>query len=475
MQKSTPSLKKNFILSSFWQILQIISPFITAPYISRVLGPDGIGVYSYTKSIQMYFSLVAVLGTAAYGTREIARSRDDKNKYSQIFWEIETLSIITSSGVIIIWFLLSIFYINEYQIIFLILSMNIFSSMFDISWLYAGLEQFKYIVAKNSIFQILSIILQFIFVRQKSDLNIYIFIMAGTALAGNLSMWISLHRFVRKPDFKCFQLLFHLKETLVYFIPAVATSLYTFLDKFLIGVLTDKAEENGFYEQATQIIGMGKVITFVSINQVVGSRIAYLHKEKNFSEIKERIDYSCRYILCVGMAVAFGIAAISQTFIPWFFGEKFFGTVVLVKMLCPLIVIIGISNLLGTHWYTPAGYRRQSAIFVIFGAILNILFTFMLIPRLNAIGAVIGTFSAEFIIMIFYVIFCSKNLLFGQIFRNGWRNFIAGILMFIIVNFMNYWNISELIRLFIQFFCGGAIYIFSLLLMREPFLSGLMF
>lgn len=61
---NNPSIKKNVIISTLYQILSVITPLITAPYISRVIGADGIGAYSYTSSIQMYFSLFAALGTA---------------------------------------------------------------------------------------------------------------------------------------------------------------------------------------------------------------------------------------------------------------------------------------------------------------------------------------------------------------------------------------------------------------------------
>ncbi len=470
---NVPSIKKNFLLSTAWQILQLISPFITAPYISRILQPEGIGIYSYTRSIQMYFSLFALLGTNAYGTREISRNRDDPELRSKTFWEIEGLSVFSSCVVILAWFSFILFGAKDHKIIFIILTMNLLSSMFDISWLYAGLEQFKYIVAKNSFFQILSIILQFILIRSKDDLYIYVIIMAGTALFGNISMWITLKKFVSRPKLKELKIFRHLKDTLVYFIPAIATSMYTLLDKVLIGALTKNPDENGFYEQASQVINMGKVITFASINQVVGARISYLHKEQKFDEIRARIDTSCRYILCIGCAVSFGIAAVSDTFIPWFFGVKFTGAVMILKLLCPLIVIIGISNLLGSQWYTPAGLRGKSAVFIIIGAITNVILTILLIPRFNAIGAVIGTFSAELVITILYLVFCNKNLTFIQIIRNGWRNILAGIIMFVTVNYLNGLGINEILRLPIQVCSGVIIYGIILIILKDTFVTNL--
>lgn len=469
--RTQPSIKKNFALSSLWQILQIASPFITAPYISRVLQPDGVGVYSYTRSVQMYFSLFAVLGTTAYGAREVSRERDDRERLSQTFWEIEMLSVITSSVVIAAWIFFALYAGKEYKVIYLILTMGLFSSMLDISWLYAGLEQFKYIVAKNSFFQVLGIVLQFVLVRGKDDLLVYVAVMAGTALLGNLSMWLPLRRFVSAPAFGMLRLGRHFRETLVYFIPAVATSLYTLLDKILIGALTKNPDENGFYEQATQVVNVGKIITFAAVNQVVGSRIAYLHKEKKFDEIRARIDTSCRYIFFMGSAVAFGIAAVSDTFVPWFFGERFAGAAPLLRMLCPLIVIIGLSGLLGSHWYTPAGLRGKSALFIVAGAAVNIVLTVVLIPRFGALGAAVGTFCAELVITLLYVAFCSGNLTPAQMLRNGWRNVLSGLVMFLAVRAMRSWDVGEPLRLLVQVCAGALIYGAALFLLRDTFVT----
>ena len=97
------SIKKNLVLSTLYQILTLIIPFITAPYISRVIGAEGVGIYSYTLAIGTYFTLFAALGTVSYGTREIARNRDDKQKRSKSFWEIEILTIVTSFICILLW------------------------------------------------------------------------------------------------------------------------------------------------------------------------------------------------------------------------------------------------------------------------------------------------------------------------------------------------------------------------------------
>ena len=155
-----PSVKKNIALSTAYQILVLAVPFITTPYVSRVLGAEGVGVYSFTNSIASYFTMIAALGTMSYGAREIARARDDRQQLSRLFWEIETLAIISTSASIALW-TIWILFAPEYNLIYLILTMTLLGSMTDISWFFTGLEQFKYIVIRNSLVKIVGVVLLF--------------------------------------------------------------------------------------------------------------------------------------------------------------------------------------------------------------------------------------------------------------------------------------------------------------------------
>jgi len=277
----TTSVKKNIILNTLYQILTLCIPFITTPYISRVLGANEIGIYSYTNSIQLYFSMFAALGTFTYGTREIARVRRSRTRRSKLFWEIELLTVFTSCICLAIWGIL-IAFSGKFKIYYLILTLNLINTMLDISWFYAGLEEFKYTIFQNSIFKILGAVLLFICIKTSNDLWLYILIMSLTSLLGTMTMWVYLPKFLKKTKIKNLKIFSHLKETFIYFIPTIATSIYTVLDKTLIGLITNDIKENGYYEQASKIINMIKVLTFTSLNTVLGSRNAYLFAKENY-------------------------------------------------------------------------------------------------------------------------------------------------------------------------------------------------
>lgn len=463
-------MKKNFIINNIYQLLLIIAPIITAPYVSRVLGAQGVGIYSYTNSIATYFTMFAALGTVSYGAREIARIREDKSKTSVLFWEIELLTIFTSIICILIWLGVVIFSQN-YKIYLLILTLNLVNVIFDISWLYTGLEKFKYMVRQNTVFKVLSIIALFIFVKDSNDVETYILIMCLSTLLGSISMWFYLPKFINSVNVKNINVFKHFKETLIYFIPTIATSVYTVLDKTLIGLITSNDVENGYYEQANKIINICKSLTFTSLNSVVGVRISYLYAKEKIDEIKSRIYISLDYILFMGFGIMFGLIGIVDKFVPIFFGDGYDEVSVFIKMLSPILLIIGISNCLGTQYYTPAGYRKKSAIYIIIGAIINLIINLILIPILWGIGAIIASIIAELTITLLFLCNCEDIIKFSHIIKKAWKKAVAGIFMLCVIFILDKFIKNEIIAIGFESLCGFVTYILILLITKDTFIK----
>lgn len=150
----------------------------------------------------------------------------------------------------------------NYSVYYLVLTMTVLATAFDISWFWSGQEQYRFIVIRNSIIKILGIVLLFAFVRKRSDLVLYIALIAATGLLGNISMWSYLPKFLVKVNWKSLSVKHHYQQTFVYFIPTIATSIYTVLDKAMIGWITQNDFENGYYEQATKILNICKTLVF---------------------------------------------------------------------------------------------------------------------------------------------------------------------------------------------------------------------
>lgn len=461
-----PSIKKNFILKILYELLAIATPLITAPYVSRVLGADGVGVYSYAQSCITYFTMFAVLGTNSYGMREIARCRNDKEEYSRKFWEIELLTVFTSTICIIAWLVLTIFS-GSYKPYFIALLPTLFASMFDISWFYTGHERVGYTVFFNSICKISGVASIFLFVKCRDDLVLYIFLNSIIAMVGNLSMWLFLPKMLNKVSFHELRVLRHFKETLVYFIPTISASIYTVLDKTLIGIITNDSYQNGYYEQATKIINMAKTVVFVAVNSVMSARMSFLFYENRIDEIKEKMSISFNFIMTFSFAAVFGIIGVAKTFVPIFFGEGYDQVIQLLYMMSPLIIIIGISNFLGNQYYTPVGKTIEASKYMIIGSCANLATNIILIPFLGASGAVIGSIIAELIITILFVANAEGFLTFKYILQVSWKKMLAGLLTCSIVIILGQELKSGVLSLLVQMSVGAICYFIMLYLLRD--------
>ena len=467
-----PSLKKNIAISTLYQILLIILPIVTAPYIARVLGPDQSGVYDYTTSIMTYFAMFAALGTASYGVREIARVRDDAAMRSKLFWEIELMTVMTSSVCIVVWFIF-IALTPQYKTIYLVLTMGLLSTMFDISWFFAGMEQFKYTVTKNAACKLIGVILMFLFVKKQEDLLLYVIIIISSTMIGNLSMWLYVPRFVEKVDFRTLTFRKHFHETLIYFVPTVATSVYTVLDRTLIGVITKNKAENGCYHYAMQIVNMMKALTFSSLNMVLGSRLSFLFAEKKYDEIKEKIADSTNYILFMGIGICFGMIGVAKRFVPVFLGAGYDRVVTMLILMSPIVIIIGISNCLGSQYFTPAGYRKLSARYIIIGAVVNLLLNLVLIPKFWGYGAIVASLIAEGAITVLYLKNCNGYLRVSTIIKDSWKKLIAGLIMLIVIKVLDGIISSDIVALFVEVAVGFTAYLAAVTLLRDSFMTDL--
>lgn len=464
-----PSIKKNFIYSTLYQILNIIIPLITAPYVSRVLGAEGIGIQSYTTSVQYIFLLIAALGTVSYGTREISMHRNNLYERSKLFWEIEIMIVCTTGIALSGWGVLCLFS-PRYKSIYCVLAIGILANMFDISWFFNGIEQFKLTVVRNSAFKILGIILTFVCIKSKNDLLLYIFITVLTTLLSNISLLPYMKRYLVKVDFKKLKFKKHFRETLVYFVPTIATSVYTVLDKTLLGVITNDAVQNGYYQQAEKVVNLAKSIVFTSINSVVGVRNSYLFSEKRFDEIHDKIEMSLNFIFFMGFACCFGIMGVAKTFVPMFFGLGYTPVIGLLYMFSPIIVIIGVSNCLGSQYYTPCGKRKESTYYLIVGAVANLCLNLIFIPYFGAEGAAVASVIAETIVSILYVKFSCGYANLSILIKTGSKKLIAGIIMFIVVFSMNELKFNSFVLLALQVTIGALIYGIMLFFLRDQWI-----
>lgn len=461
------SIKKNYVYNLTYQILTLITPLITTPYLSRVFGADGIGTCSYIESISSYFVLFATLGLTTFGQRETSYVQDDRKKRSIIFWETNIIELIASTLCIVAYVAFS-FSQTNYKL-YLVLVLNLFSVIANISWLFQGMEEFGKIVLRNIIFKIINIVYIFAFVKTKDDIIIYLFGVAFFGLINNLSYWISVPQYIDRPILKELHPSKHIKTVIALFVPTIAMQVYTVLDKTMIGVITNNSFENGYYEQALKIARL--VLTIVtSLGTVMIPRIGYHYSKGDMEIVKQYMYRAYKFVWLCGVPLTLGLIAISNNFVPWFFGDGYDKVVSLLGILSFLILAIGINNVTGMQYLIPTKRENIFSLTVIIGALTNFVLNFFLIQMFQSMGAAIASVVAETTIAIIQIYIVRKELSPFEIVKCGLHYFIAGGLMFItLMQIRGYFNASVL-HTFELVIIGAIIYGSVLLVMKDEFL-----
>ena len=456
---------KNYLYNLGYQVLIIILPLITTPYVSRVLGAKGIGTYGYTNSITQYFILFGCIGLNLYGQREIAYYQNNVDKRSKVFFELLILRIITVSISICLYYFT--FCQNKtYGFIFSIQIIDVIASMFDISWLYQGMEDFKKIVIRNTLVKICGLIIIFAFVKSPSDLPIYVLSYSVTLLLGNLSMWMYLPKFVKRVSLNQLDIRKHIRPTIVLFLPQIATSIYTMLDKTMIGALTGNTSEVGYYEQSQKIIKMSMTLA-TSLGTVMLPRVANMYKEGKMNEVKESMYTSFQFISFLVFPLCFGLVGIAKGFVPWFFGNGYDKVVLNMMIIAPIIFIIGYSNVIGTQFLLPTGRQKYYTISVCTGTVVNLVFNLLLIPHLLSYGAALATVIAEMSVTLVQIYVTRNIFSYKYIFKIIYKYIIAALIMFLGISMLSNILSISILNTFIEIFLGCIIYFLILIILKD--------
>ncbi len=463
-------VKKNYVFNLIYQLVTLIVPIITIPYLSRVLLETGVGKVSFADSIAAYFVLFAGLGSLTYAQKEIGAKNGNKIEESRVFWEILIIRLVTSM-VAIFAYLPIIFLGTSNRILTAVYGLHIVSNMVDISWFYHGKVEFSKTATVNVAGKLVATVLIFLLVRTPSDLNIYALISCLTIVCSNLAMWLLLpSRIIRVKGLSPKR---HIKPILALFIPTIAIQVYTVLDKSMIGWFSSTSAENGYYEYSEKIVRM--CVTLVSaLSTVILSKVSKKFAERDEQAIKNYIYKAVSYTWLVAIALSVGIFAVADVFVPVYFGERFMKAIVLLKTFAPLIIFVGFANVIGVAYLIAIGKHKIYVISVIIAAVANFIINLILIPRYFSVGAAIASVVAEGIgisIQVAYV-FRNKMLSAKKFFALSYKNLIAGAIMFAVVKALSTFVLTAVTALNLAglVVAGALSYLLALIILKDKFL-----
>ena len=463
------SIVKNYIDNLIYQMLTIVLPLVQTPYLSRVLGAGPIGIYGYTLSIVTYFILFGSLGIAMYGQREIAYVQDKKEEQSKNFWEIVIFRIITMTIALIVFYF--IFCLKgEYSLYYKILILELVANSIDISWYFQGVEDFGKTVVRNIIVKSLSLVCIFIFIKSPEDLWKYFLIYTVANVFGNLTMWMYIPKILPKVRLKDLNLIKHIKPTLALFVPQIATQIYVVLDKTMVGNITGNMSEVGYYEQAQKIV-KALMLVVTALGTVMSSRIANTYATKSYEEVKEYLRKSFKIVWFLGMPIMLGLIAITPNMVPWFYGEGFEAVIPLLIATSPIILAIGLNNVTGVQYLIQTGKQNIFTISVTVGAVINVIFNFVLIKIIGSVGASISSVLAEVIILFVQLYYLKEEITIKDVIEDSFKYIISGIIMAIIVYGISLKMNIGIISTLIQIIIGGIIYVLVLIILKDELIK----
>lgn len=401
--------------------------------------------------------MLSMLGIARHGQRIISQNSGDKIALRKVFWSLFVVHLAVSVFFTGLYLVFIYFFVKENVVIYVIHIFYVLSALFDITWLFYGLENFKSVVIKNAFVKIAECVLVFALVRTPADLPIYALINTGSLFLGQVVMIPQAIKTVKPIRFSIEDAKQHIKPLLVFSISVIAASLYTIFDKTLLGLLSSK-ENVAFYEYSNKIITVPVTIIGV-VGTVMFPRACKLANEGDVDGQKRYINYSYILTSFIGMGSIFGLLSIGSQFAICYYGDSFAVCGNVIMALSPLVLIIGIGDIIRTQYMIPNHMDKQFNICILLNAAVNIILSLSLIPVIGIYGAVIGTISAEIFGIVYQLILCKKFIKIKDIMKEIIPFSFIGLIMFALIKCLQLLGEMGLRMLLIEVVVGGSMYL----------------
>ena len=479
MDDYKPSLKKNFIFSFIAQIICYLSPLIVSPFLTRVLGAENIGLYSFSYSYAHYFILFASFGFANYGTMIISESRGDFDRRNQLFWSllITRLIFVLISSLIFTILLLSNAFVGatdkNMMLVFLFL---IVSTAFDISFFFRGIEKLgiiSFVTALVNVFYVVSVLL---FVKSTNDLLIFtIFKTLSTSLI-YFTLWLFCFKRITLPKISKKDMMKIFKGSLAFFLPTLVMGISTSLDQTLVGIFSNNVQV-AFYQQSAKITTLLSAILY-SVSSVILARTSLLNSEKAEDEEKKLL-FAKSFLLgfFILAPVVAGLYAVGNMFIPLYYGDEFIDSVPTFFWLLPVSLISSLSSIVIAGYYYPLRKTKNVTLIVFISIMINVALSILLLvlTDFGAVAAAIGSVVAEAFILLVLILGAKKIISPKLFWKDLLKILISTGIMVICVLLLNSIVLiqnfnQEIYIIMIYMIFGALVYYLLLLLSREDIL-----
>lgn len=405
------SVKFNFVMNSILTMSAMIFPIITYPYVTGILGPQGIGTVSFANSVVTYFSMFAQLGIPTYGIRACAKVRDNREELSRVTQEILLINLVTCVVSYVLFFisLQAIPQLREEKGLYLVMSSMILFNSIGAEWLYKGLEQYRYITLRSVLFKFIALVGMFLLIHEEGDYVIYGGITIFASVGSNLLNLINLKWLVDVRPMGHYNFRRHLRPIFVFFAMSIATTVYTNMDNVMLGFLRGTTE-NGYYDAAVKIKNI-LVSVVASLGTVLLPRVSYYVERGEKEAFAQATQKALRFVFLLAMPLCLYFILFARPSIYLLSGKAFEASILPMQLIMPTLVFIGLTNIMGIQILVPTGREKQVLFSEIVGAVVNVVANSLLIPQMGAAGAAIGTVLAELAVLVVQIIALGREIL----------------------------------------------------------------
>jgi len=408
------SIWKNVVYNFIKTISNVIFPLLSFSYVSRVLGPEGIGKYTFSSTYVSYYVLLASLGITTYAIRECASVRSNQKAVDQLSSEIISINICTMiiSYSIMIGTLYLFSSLREYRILILILSGNIVFTIIGADWINSAFEDFKYITVRTFVFQLLSFIFITIFVKHQEDTVVYAIISISSIILANVCNLIYRRRLCRTRFTLRMRWKTHFPPIVTLFVMLLVQTIFSSSDITIIGLFRSDYEV-GLYNVAVKVFSILTSL-IASVMWVVLPKLTIAFSNKNYDEINYIIKDIFQLMFGIGLPCIVGVAMLSKEVVFVLGGADYIGAegYLVLLMIALFFSLIG-GSVLGNMIMLPSKREKYFLIACFVAAVVNIILNLMFVPRFGARAAAITTILSHVIILCLLIPRVEKEISFG--------------------------------------------------------------
>lgn len=447
---------KNYFFTAGYQLFSIIVPLITMPYVSRILGPEGLGINNSTFSFAQIFVIVSMLGTQKYGSLCISKYREDKDKIYENFSGIYSNQLILNILMFFLYNIIVYIFFEEYLIIYFTQSIYLLSSAIDVSWYFQGKEKFDKVVIRSIFAKILGLILIFCLVKTEADIGLYTGILAGSMLLSNIIMFYTLFKTelqLTKLKIKLNRIIFG--KTFSLFLPTAILQITLQATPILIAILLSQ-KDVGFYSNALKIISIPMYLV-TSLITVLFPRIVFENTKLN-SNSKELIKSTFHLLICLLFPLILGLSLLSKNLVVWFFGKDFIPVQYLIIILTGKILPTTINEFIGNLLMIPYGETKRYTSSLTIGSIMSLALGVLFSLYGGIVGMTIGLVLGDYCTLIILLIYNQqklKNIFSFKVLICIFNSIVMGLSILVVTSHVN--SVGPLLTV-LQIFVGLITY-----------------